>query len=77
VTAAGPHAGGGVCAGRVVIVTGRVFEVEGGAICVADGWRHGPRADKGARWDPAEIGPVVGKLIAAAPPPDPVHGAAP
>ena len=42
---------------------------------LADGWRHGPRADKGARWDPAEIGAVVDKLIAAGPPPDPVYGA--
>ena len=56
-------------------ITGRVFEVEGGVISVADGWRHGPRADKGARWDPAEIGPVVDKLIAAGPLPDPVYGA--
>jgi NAD(P)-dependent dehydrogenase (short-subunit alcohol dehydrogenase family) len=57
-------------------VTGRVFEAGGGVICVADGWRHGPRADKGARWDPAEIGPVVDQLIAAGPQPDPVYGVA-
>src|SRR4029077_4492452 len=31
-------------------VTGRVFEVEGGLISVADGWQHGPGLDKGARW---------------------------
>jgi NAD(P)-dependent dehydrogenase (short-subunit alcohol dehydrogenase family) len=55
-------------------VTGRVFEVEGGVIAVADGWRRGARADKGARWDPAEIGPVVAKLIDAAPRPHPVYG---
>src|SRR5947207_1887113 len=36
-------------------VTGRVFEVEGGSISVADGWQHGPGLDKGARWDPAEV----------------------
>ena len=56
-------------------VTGRVFEVEGGLICVADGWQHGPAVDKGARWDPAELGPVVGDLLAQAPPPAPVYGA--
>jgi NAD(P)-dependent dehydrogenase (short-subunit alcohol dehydrogenase family) len=56
-------------------VTGRVFEVEGGQIGVADGWQHGPTADKGARWDPAEIGPVVRKLLDTAPPPAPVYGA--
>ena len=56
-------------------VTGRVFEVEGGKIGVADGWQHGPTADKGARWDPAEIGPAVRDLLAAAPAPAPVYGA--
>lgn len=40
-------------------VTGRVFEVEGGIVRVAEGWARGAEADKGARWDPAELGPVV------------------
>ena len=40
-------------------VTGRVFEVEGGELSVADGWQHGTPVDKGARWEPAEIGAVV------------------
>ncbi len=56
-------------------VTGRVFEVEGGSVAVADGWQHGPAVDKGARWDPAELGPVVDDLLAKAPPPVPVYGA--
>jgi NAD(P)-dependent dehydrogenase (short-subunit alcohol dehydrogenase family) len=56
-------------------VTGRVFEVEGGLISVADGWQHGPGLDKGARWDPAEVGAVVHKLLAQAPIPAPVYGA--
>jgi NAD(P)-dependent dehydrogenase (short-subunit alcohol dehydrogenase family) len=56
-------------------VTGRVFEVEGGKIGVADGFQHGPTADKGARWDPAEIGAAVRDLLAATPPPAPVYGA--
>ena len=55
-------------------VTGRVFEVEGGSVAVADGWQHGPAVDKGARWDPAELGPVVDDLLAKAPPPVPVYG---
>jgi NAD(P)-dependent dehydrogenase (short-subunit alcohol dehydrogenase family) len=58
-------------------ITGRVFEVEGGKIGVADGWQHGPTVDKGARWDPAEIGPAVRDLLAAAPAPAPVYGAPP
>ena len=56
-------------------VTGRVFEVEGGIVSVADGWQHGPKVDKGARWDPAELGPVVRDLLAQAPDPAPVYGA--
>ncbi|MFC0453829.1 SDR family oxidoreductase [Rhodococcus jostii] len=56
-------------------VTGRVFEVEGGKITVAEGWRHGPTEDKGARWEPKEIGPVVADLLAKAEPPVPVYGA--
>ncbi len=56
-------------------VTGRVFEVEGGKITVAEGWRHGPTQDKGARWEPKEIGPVVAGLLAKAETPVPVYGA--
>jgi NAD(P)-dependent dehydrogenase (short-subunit alcohol dehydrogenase family) len=55
-------------------VTGRVFEVEGGLISVADGWQHGPGLDKGARWEPAEIGRAVHELLAQAPTPAPVYG---
>ncbi len=56
-------------------VTGRVFEVEGGAVSVTDGWRRGRRRDKGARWEPAELGPVVRELLKDAPAPAPVYGA--
>ena len=56
-------------------VTGRVFEVEGGKVSLAQGWRHGPVADKGARWDPVELGPVVADLLERAPEPEPVYGA--
>jgi NAD(P)-dependent dehydrogenase (short-subunit alcohol dehydrogenase family) len=56
-------------------VTGRVFEVEGGFISVADGWQHGPQIDKGAKWDPADVGPAVRELLAGAPEPAPVYGA--
>jgi hypothetical protein len=52
-----------------------VFEVEGGLIRVAEGWAHGPQVDKGARWDPAELGLVVADLLAKARPPVPVYGA--
>jgi hypothetical protein len=56
-------------------VTGRVFEVEGGRVTVAEGWRRGPSSDKGARWQPAELGPVVADLLAKAEQPVPVYGA--
>ena len=45
-------------------VTGCVFELEGGKIMLEDGWREGPQRDKGARWDPTEIGPAVKELLA-------------
>ncbi len=56
-------------------VSGRAFEIAGGELSVSDGWQHGPVFDKGAQWDPEEIGVAVHELIAAAPPPAPVYGA--
>jgi NAD(P)-dependent dehydrogenase (short-subunit alcohol dehydrogenase family) len=56
-------------------VNGRVFEVAGGAISVAEGWRAGPRVDHGARWDATALGPVVRELLAAAATPEKVYGA--
>jgi NAD(P)-dependent dehydrogenase (short-subunit alcohol dehydrogenase family) len=56
-------------------VTGRVFEVEGGVVRVAEGWQRGPEVDKGARWEPGELGPVVRGLLADARPSMPVYGA--
>ncbi|MGK9272867.1 SDR family oxidoreductase [Williamsia muralis] len=56
-------------------VSGRVFEVEGGTVSVTDGWQRSIKRDKGARWDPAELGPVVSDILAEAPTPMPVYGA--
>jgi len=56
-------------------VTGRVFEIAGGEVSVADGWRHGPAATKDSRWEAAELGDVVADLIARSEPPAPVYGA--
>lgn len=55
-------------------VTGRVFEVAGGMIGVAQGWRHGPEADKRARWDPNELDDVIADLLGRAEPPIAVFG---
>lgn len=56
-------------------VSGRVFEAEAGKISVADGWHHGVVVDKGARWEPIELGAVVTELLDNAPAPTPVYGA--
>ncbi|MFJ5871035.1 SDR family oxidoreductase [Dietzia sp. 111N12-1] len=56
-------------------VTGRVFEVEGGRVTVCDGWQRAASEDKGAKWDPAELGSVVPRLLAESPAPVPVYGA--
>jgi NAD(P)-dependent dehydrogenase (short-subunit alcohol dehydrogenase family) len=56
-------------------VTGRMFEVTGGMVSVADGWQHGVPVDCGRRWEPGELGPVVRELLAKAPVPAPVYGA--
>ncbi|MEV4693003.1 SDR family oxidoreductase [Micromonospora echinospora] len=56
-------------------VSGAVFEVAGGEVSLADGWRHGPAVGKGARWEPEELTDVVADLIARSEPPTPVYGA--
>ena len=55
-------------------VTGRVFEIEGGKISVADGWRAGPAIDRGGRWDSGEVGDAVREILAKAVPPQKVYG---
>jgi NAD(P)-dependent dehydrogenase (short-subunit alcohol dehydrogenase family) len=55
-------------------VTGRVIESEGGKLCVEHGWRHGEVVDIGRRWDAADVGDAVRKLIASGPEPEPVYG---
>jgi NAD(P)-dependent dehydrogenase (short-subunit alcohol dehydrogenase family) len=45
-------------------VTGCVFELEGGKIMLEDGWREGPVVDAGAKWDPADVGGAVDRLLA-------------
>jgi len=49
-------------------VTGRVFFAVGGRLEVLQGWQHGPAETKEGRWDPAELGPVVSKLLEKAAP---------
>ncbi len=55
-------------------VSGRMFEIAGGQLSVADGWQHGAVFDKADRFDPGEIGPLVADLVKDAPPPAAVYG---
>ncbi len=56
-------------------VTGRVFEIAGGRVSVAEGWREGPAFDRGARWDATAIGGTVRELLSRMRPPMKVYGA--
>jgi NAD(P)-dependent dehydrogenase (short-subunit alcohol dehydrogenase family) len=55
-------------------ITGRVIEIDGGQICIEEGWRHGPRQDLGRRWEANEVGDAVRRLVAEAATPEPVYG---
>ena len=54
---------------------GRVIEIDGGRICLEQGWTHGPSNDLGRRWAAEEVGGAVRELIAAGAPPEAVYGA--
>ena len=51
-----------------------MFETAGGQLSVADGWQHGAVFDKGARFEPSEIGALVDDLVKNSPTPAPVYG---
>jgi NAD(P)-dependent dehydrogenase (short-subunit alcohol dehydrogenase family) len=55
-------------------VTGCMFELQGGRIMIADGWNDGPSVDKGARWEPSEVGAVVQDLLARRRPQKKIYG---
>jgi NAD(P)-dependent dehydrogenase (short-subunit alcohol dehydrogenase family) len=55
-------------------VSGEVFELMGGMIRLCLGWGDGPEFDKGARWEPAEIGAKIGELLKDRPAAKPVWG---
>lgn len=56
-------------------VTGRMFEIAGGQLSVADGWQHGVVFDKSAMFAPDEIGALVTDLVREGPTQTPVYGA--
>jgi NAD(P)-dependent dehydrogenase (short-subunit alcohol dehydrogenase family) len=49
-------------------VTGRVFNVKGGMISVAETWMAGPGVEQEARWAADELGSVIPDLVAKARP---------
>ena len=62
--------------GQSADVTGCVFELEGGKIMIEDGWCEGPVVDARTRWDPADVGGAVERLLAERVPPRKVWGTA-
>lgn len=44
-------------------VTGRIFDFGGGYLMVWEPWQYGATVDKGALWDPADLGDVVRSLV--------------
>lgn len=55
-------------------VNGQMFEVEGGKLSIADGWRRGPQVDRQGRWAVGEIGEAVQHLLLEAVPAAKVYG---
>jgi NAD(P)-dependent dehydrogenase (short-subunit alcohol dehydrogenase family) len=56
-------------------VTGRVFNVRGGHISVAEPWVMGPGVDQDATWDTAALTEIVPDLVAKARPNSDMRGA--
>jgi NAD(P)-dependent dehydrogenase (short-subunit alcohol dehydrogenase family) len=63
-----------LCSTQSAQVSGQVFEVEGGKISIANGWKTGIVRDKKARWNPTELGDVIDGLIAESPKAQKVYG---
>jgi NAD(P)-dependent dehydrogenase (short-subunit alcohol dehydrogenase family) len=55
-------------------VTGRVFDIGGDWLSVAQGWRRGPTARKADGWTTAEIGETLREVLAQAAPNASAHG---
>ena len=55
-------------------VSGQIIESQGGRLSLGDGWRTGVTRDKGAQWQPEEVGVAMGQILAEAPAPQRVWG---
>ncbi|WP_329454071.1 SDR family oxidoreductase [Streptomyces sp. NBC_01497] len=58
-------------------ITGRVFNVRGGSISVAEGWHAGPGAEKESRWELSELDEVIPAMVGKARPNASQNGRAP
>jgi NAD(P)-dependent dehydrogenase (short-subunit alcohol dehydrogenase family) len=56
-------------------VTGRVFEVSGGSLSLAEGWGAGVSVERGNRWNAADIGAAVTDLVSRGSVPRKPYGA--
>lgn len=63
-----------LCSPLSAHISGKVFEVEGGKVSIANGWKTGIVRDKKARWNPAELTDVIDGLIAESPKAQKVYG---
>ncbi|HWU69334.1 MAG TPA: SDR family oxidoreductase [Stenotrophobium sp.] len=63
-----------LCSPLSAHVSGKVFEVEGGKVSIASGWKTGIVRDKKARWNPAELTDAIDALIAESPKAQKVYG---
>jgi len=55
-------------------ITGRVFEVAGGRVTIAEGFARGPSGGEKRRLDPRSVGPLVMDLLQRAAPITSAHG---
>lgn len=53
-------------------VSGRLFEIAGGELSLADGWQHGPEVERPRRFEVGEIGDAVAELTDCAADPKPI-----
>jgi len=56
-------------------ISGRMLEIEGGRICLAEGWRHGPTRELRRRWLAEEVGDAVRAMVEEGGASEPVYGA--
>ncbi len=63
-----------LCSVQSAHINGHCFEAFGGKLSIAQGWKTGAVHDKGARYEPQEIGEVIDELLKNHPAPQNVYG---